>query len=251
MKKLLAALLCAMMLLSFAHAETAGTQGSLSLTINGQAIALDFDPRPEYSQCQNGYVQASFYAYDEANQLYELYVTFPQTAHSGETFMPDNCLTPDRIGTGLMLFISDDAGKDLCSAATQYLTGSYPEGSSYQLKFDTVAPSGSACAYAGSFEATLAEVDSMFRTTGNFNTCSASFEFTMDLGSSAPQADPSPSLQPGATPDPATPGLPESTPDPALPALPEATPEPSAPPQVEYPPQPQEKLVTPPDARRI
>lgn len=272
MKKLLSALLCAMLIGSCAIAEAPAfptptpevsaepeatpapeaapesqpaAGGSMDFTINGKTIKLDFDPDPEYSICKDGYVQASFYVEDTDGLLYELYVTFPQTVQSGDAVTPENCMLSGDIGSGLMLFVSDDAGMDVCSAATQYMTGPYPEGSSYAISFTSVTSSGTLYTFEGTMNASLVEVDERFYATSTINECSALFSFTMNLGSAsaapdegrfAPEASKAPSAE-----VPELPELPDSTPGS------EATPEPS----IQRPPTPPAQLTTPSDARKI
>lgn len=265
MKKLLSALLCALLIGSGALAEapvfptpapevsaepesTPGaapqeqtSAGGMDFTINGKTLRLDFDPDPEYSICKDGYVQASFYVEDDDGLLYELYVTFPQTVKSGDAVTPENCIENADIGSGLMLFISDDAGTDLCSAATQYLTGPYPEGSSYAISFGSVTSEGSLYTFEGTMNASLVEVDERFYATSTINECSGVFRFTMDLGAStAPDNN-------------RTPPEPSEVPSPVVPEIPDATPESEATPAPEQkrPPTPPAQLITPSDARKI
>jgi len=260
MKKLLSALLCAILIGFCAAAEApvfptpspevsaettpapdAHSAGGMDFTLNGKNLRLDFDPDPEYSICRDGYIQASFYVEDSDGLLYELYVTFPQSVQSGDTVTPDSCVKSGDIGSGLMLFISDDADMDVCSAATQYLAGPYPEGSSYSISFTGVMAVGSLYTFDGVMDGNLVEVDERFYATSTVNECSGTFSFTMDLTaaklpdkeSSTPEPDkvpsPDPSQNPGSTP--------ES----------EATPEP----EKKRPPTPPAQLNTPSDARKI
>lgn len=266
MKKLLSALLCVILIgcCAFAEAPVFPTPspevsaettpapsaapesklaagGNMDFTVNGKTLQLDFDPDPEYSICRDGYVQASFYVEDTDGLLYELYVTFPKSVQSGDAVTPDSCMKNGDIGSGLMLFVSDDAGMDVCSAATQYLTGPYPAGSSYGISFTSVIADGSLCTFEGTMNGSLVEVDERFYATSTVNECSGIFSFTMDLGSAelpkkdraAPDSD--------ATPTPVVPELPESTPES------EATPEPKK----QRPPTPPAQLTTPSDARKI
>ena len=262
MKKLLSALLCAMLIGCCAAAETPvfptptpevssspeatpapenpSDAGGIDFTLNGQALHMPFDPDPEYSICKDGYVQASFYVEEADGLLYELYLTFPRTVQAGDTIDPESCIKSGDIASGIMLFVSDTAGNDTCSAATQYLTGSYPEGSSYSIRFDNVSSEGSVYTFAGSVSGKLVEVDERFYATSNINECSADFSFTMDLNASAPAEDRS---TPGATEEPSAevPRLPESTPES------EATPQP----EKQRPPTPPAQLTTPADAKKI
>lgn len=266
MKKLLSALLCALLIGSCAIAESSAfptpapeisaepdatpdaasesqlsAGGSMDFTINGKTLKMDFDPDPEYSICRDGYVQASFYAKDTDGLLYELYVTFPQSVQSGDTVTPDECRKNGDIGSGLMLFVSDDADMDVCSAATQYLTGPYPEGSSYAISFTSVIADGSLYTFKGAMNGSLVEVDDRFYATSTVNECSANFSFTMDLGAAkVPEKDRT-APDAGDVPTPAIPELPDSTPES------EATPAP----EKKRPPTPPAHLTTPSDAQKI
>ena len=261
MKKLLSALLCAMLFGCCCAAETPvfpsptpeisaepeasptpeipSDAGGMDFTYNGQTLRLDFDPDPEYSICRDGYIQASFYVEEADGMLYELYVTFPQSVQSGGTLTPESCVQSGDIASGLMLFVSDEAGNDVCSAATQYLTGPYPEGSSYSIRFDKVTSEGTVYTFEGTMTGKLAEVDERFYATSTINECSGTFRFTMDLGSAssekertAPDAkDEAPSGEDGL------PDAPES----------EATPQP----EQQRPPTPPAQLTTPADAKKI
>lgn len=242
MKKILIAILCAMLLMGCACAESpvipgpetaVSTDGSMSITLNGTSLELAFDPDPLYSIVQNGCVQASFYAYDADNKLYELYMTFPQTVQSDQSVTAESGGT---VGSGIILYVSDET-TDICSAATQYETGAYPEGSSYTLTFDEVAPNGSLCTFTGTASAKLVEVDRYFNPTSTVNDFSASFSFTMNLGSSASAPVPEATQPPAQD---ALPG-PDDVPGSEIPSEP----------QQQYPPAAPQKLVTPADAQKI
>lgn len=267
MKKLLSALVCAMLISACAAAEapvfptpspspevsaapeatpapeTHSTAGSMDFTMNGKAHTLAFDPDPEYSICKDGYVQASFYVEEADGLLYELYVTFPQTVKSGDAITPESCIQSSDIASGVLLYVSDNDGNDVCSAATQYMTGPYPEGSAYSINFSDVTAEGTVHTFKGTMTCSLVEVDDRFYATSTINECTATFDFTMDLNTAAsekeyviPDKDEDSSSDKSEIPE-----LPESTPES------EATPEPKK----QYPPTPPAKLVTPSDAKSI
>lgn len=252
MKKKLTALLCAMLIGCGALAESAvptptpapeaseeaQTGGSMSVTLNGEALTLNFDPDPQYSICRDGYIQASFYAYGEGDLLYELYLTFPQDVLSGETLTPDNRMLAADVYSGVYLYVST-ASTDVCSAATQYLTGAYPEGSSYALTFDSVAQNGSVSSFAGTLSAKLVEFDQSYTPTGTVNDFSATFGFSMDLSGGSALPEP---RQPEAS---EAPSSPDAAPEDESPyPLPEGA-------YKQYPPTPPSQLVTPANAQRI
>jgi len=264
MKRKLIALLCALLIGACAFAESdvpaptpapeaeAAVQagGSMSANLNGAALTLDFDPDPQFSVCRDGYVQASFYAYGEGDLLYELYVTFPQDVRSGQTVSPANCILSADMISGIYLYISD-ASSDVCSAATQYLTGPYPENSDYALTFSTVSTEGTFASFTGTLDASLVEVDLNYLPTGAVNSFSGSFAFTMDLGNEISRPDEG-RTAPEATQPPA-----EATEPPAqaAPVLPDEAPSYPYPlpeyPYEQRPPTPPAKLVTPANAQKI
>lgn len=260
MKRKLTALLCAMLIGCGALAESPAPTptpepkiadsvqagGSMSVTLNGEAITLQFDPDPLYSICRDGYVQASFYAYAESDLLYELYLTFPQDVRSGETVTPESNLLQADIFSGLYLYVSTSSS-ETCSAATQYLTGAYPEGSSYAISFNEVSASESVVSFAGMVEAKLVQLDQNYNPTSALDDFSAAFSFSMDLDSESIQKEP---RQPEASAEPSSPkGAPEEeeAPKAEIPSpyqLPDAYYNP-------YPPTPPSQLITPANAQRI
>lgn len=257
MKKMLSALLCALLIGLCAFAESSALPtpspsaapqeqsdaGSMDLTLNGETLRLDFAPDPKYSICKDGYIQASFYAETADGLLYELYLTFPQAVKSGEEVTPDSCISNGDIGSGLMLFVSDDAGMDICSAATQALTGAYPEGSSYAIRFTHAVANDSVYTFEGSLEASLVEVDEYFYATSTINTCSATFRFAMDTSAAQSDED-SVAPESSETPAPSQPGTSE---------VPDSTPgsEPTPAPKKDSLPTPPPHLNKPSNARKI
>jgi len=263
MKRKLTALLCALLIGCGAMAEapapsptpeiaeTIQTAGSMSVTFNDEALTLDFDPDPMYSICRDGYVQSSFYAYGEGDLLYELYMTFPQSVLPGETVTPESSLKQADLFSGLYLYVSTTES-ETCSAATQFLTGAYPEGSSYSIAFSDISSNGSVSTFTGTVEAKMIELDANYNPTSKINDFSASFTFSMDLGSETAQPEPR---------------LPESSAEPVFPEPSPDIPEEKAPenefPKNEfpyplpdayanpYPPTPPSQLITPSNAQKI
>lgn len=256
MKKKLIALLCALSLLGCARAETAplptpvpeattepsaaqtAAEGQMTIALDGAPLTLEFDPDPLFSVCRDGYIQASFFAYDESDMLYELYMTFPQNVQSGGSVTAESSLTGGYIASGLMLYISSSAS-ETCAGATQYLTGPYPAGSSYEIRFSEVSVDGTKHTFAGSAEAKLVQIDENYNPTSVVNDFSAEFRFTMNIGAALPES----SAAPEATLPPAEDSQPkeEEIPGYELPALPEP----------QRPPTPPAHLVTPSNARKI
>lgn len=258
MKKTMIALLCAVMIGFGAIAESpaptpspepeiaesAHIAGRMTVTLNGEPLTLDFDPDPQYSICRDGYVQASFYAYGAGDLLYELYMTFPQTVQPGDTVSPENSLLQGDFFSGLYLYTSTESS-DVCSAATQFLTGAYPEGSAYTFAFSEVSFSGTVASFAGTIDAKLVQLDENYNPSSIVDSFSGEFDFSMDLGSSPAQPEP---RLPEST---QTPSAPED--DPAAEAEPKAD-SPYLPPDTPvnpYPPTPPSKLITPSNAQKI
>jgi len=62
----------------------------ITLEVDGESVHLAYDASPQYSSIQGGTVQASYYAYGaDSKTLYELYITFPDTARAGMIITPE------------------------------------------------------------------------------------------------------------------------------------------------------------------
>ena len=175
MKRIIALLICALLALLPALAEdlpenpfglfqdeySGGTEPrenvnpdeNITLDINGRSVQLSFDASPQYSSIQDGMVQASYYAYSEGSTLYELYLSFPETAKPGMVITPEY----EAITNGdasVTLIISD-------STREQYYFSSlangtvYPKGSDFAISIDSIDGG----TYAGTFTATLIALD--------------------------------------------------------------------------------------------
>lgn len=255
MKRKLTALLIAMMIGCSALAESpapipapeiiedAQTSGSMSITVNDKPLTLEFDPDPQYSICRDGYVQASFFVYGESGQLYELYMTFPQSVQSGQTVTPQSSLQRADIFSGIYLYTSTDTS-ETCSAATQFLTGAYPENSNYTLTFDAVSVNNSIASFSGTIQAELVQLDPSYNPTSIVESLNGSFSFSMDLGSASAQPEP---RQPESG---ESPSAPETAPekDDSENKIPDSQPEEF---DIPYPPTPPKKLITPSNAQKI
>lgn len=200
----------------------------LNLTIDDIEIKLDFDSDPQYSSCSNGYVQASFFAYDESDVLYELFMVFPDTVTSGSSVTSESCIKAGDEESGLMLFVGD-----ACSMATQFKDSAFPSGCSYEIRFSEIRKNGADWTFTGTVEGSLIVIDENYNPLSETDEISGEFRFTMSMDGSAPA--------PSATPDSS------AAPDaPAVP-MPDATPEPYA----AVVPTPAAHLVTPANAKKI
>lgn len=125
--------------------------GTLVLARGDDEIALAFDPDPEFSFSSQGYVQASFYAYGERDELYELYLVFPEGVQSGTTVSDP----ADGENTAIFFYVTEVDGSGSLAVASQASGMPYPEGSSYSIYFGEVVQTGSARTFSGAFDATL------------------------------------------------------------------------------------------------
>lgn len=246
MKKIFCALLVAALLLSSALAESSAPAGTFTLTVQGETVSLNYDPDPEYSNIINGSIQASFYSETEDGTMYELYMLFPDTVKSGDVVTTQSSIDAGQNDPGVMIFITDDS-QEIYAAAFQFSTGAYPAGSSYEIRFDSVTPSGGTCAYKGSLTSTLMVMDRMYTPQYPLEIF-GSFDFSFDMSSEYDPRMPEPSASAPA---------PEATPAPFSPALPEATPAPAKPdptpfvPVFPSAPKNTPSLITPADAKKI
>ena len=219
MKKILAALLCALMCLtpivqaesvhpfslfpttspapgnsgdsplpSFeTPAPTVPKNGSMRLSVLGETLTLDFDDDPMYSMLDGGYVQASFYAYDASDTLYEIYLLFPDDVTSGSVVTPAVSAAAGMMDAGVILYVTSDSS-ELYAIASQDESGVYPKETSYAITFDEVTRIGSACTFSGSVEATLMALDEYYNPLYPVENLTAAFQFTMNF-ESAPTPD--------------------------------------------------------------
>ena len=163
--------------------------GSMSLTVRGETLTLDFDSDPLYSMLDDGYIQASFYALDAMNALYELYLIFPAEVAAGSMVTPTGCIADGMLDSGVILYITEPTSS-LYANASQDEYGIYPEDSAYVISFDEVTRAGSSCTFSGSVEATLIALDTSYNPLHPVENLSATFQFTMDLsGASTPNSD--------------------------------------------------------------
>ena len=219
MKRIFALLLCLCLLaMGAALSENGTVEDGIQLTLDGRAVHLSFDKSDAYSSVMNGNVQASFFAYANGEEnLYELYMIFPQSVRSGDDVTTESALQGS-LESSVVLIITDNQNETYYFAG-QTETGAYPDGSSYSIRFDTVADTGEGTRYAGMLTATLVGMDMGTGTIlGTLQITDAPFSFTMPAVNrraigDAPEATPDQSGNPFDS-------LPEATPAP----LPETTP---------------------------
>ena len=130
----------------------------ITLTVNGETVQLAYDASPQYSSIQGGLVQASYYAYGaDGKTLYELYLTFPETARAGMVITPEYAAMTNE-ESSMVLIVSRDSIEPYYFSSI--LDGSvYPAGSSFSIAIDSVGDEGGMVSYAGTLSANLIALD--------------------------------------------------------------------------------------------
>lgn len=176
MKKIIALLICALLALLPALAEEVPENpfGSfqddrpegaepradidsgegITVDFHGESIRLAFDPTPQYSTIQGGMVNASYYAYGaDSATLYELYITFPETARPGMVITPQyEAITNGDASVTLIVSGNSQEQYYFSSLADGFV---YPTGSDFSIAIDDI----SGTTYSGTFSATLIALD--------------------------------------------------------------------------------------------
>lgn len=170
------------------------TGGSLRLSVLDKVLTLDFDDDPLYSMLDDGYIQASFYAYDAEDTLYELYLLFPDNVSTGSVVDIQSSLSAGMLDCGIMLYVSGQT-TELYAVAAQNESGAYPSDSDYAITFTEVSRSGSRLTFSGTAKATLVALDDLYNPLYPVENLTASFHFTMNAGeTSTPSFDTAPNL---------------------------------------------------------
>lgn len=166
-----------------------GAADSITLQINGEEVRLAYDASPQYSSIQGGTVQASYYAYGaDGKTLYELYITFPDTARAGMVITPEYAsLTSEE--SSVVLISSLDGLETYYFSSV--LDGSvYPQGSGFTLTIDSVSDEDGAVRYAGTLSASLIALDmASGETAATLDIPSTPFSFTVTGRPSSPIPD--------------------------------------------------------------
>ena len=133
--------------------ENTGSDQSITLEVRGESVRLAFDPSPQYSSIRDGMVLASYYAYSDTSTLYELYLSFPETARPGMVITPQyEALTNG--DASVTLIVSDPSQEQYYFASLANGTV-YPTGSDFTISIDSI----NGGTYAGAFSATLIALD--------------------------------------------------------------------------------------------
>lgn len=210
MKKLIALLLAAALALTVALAENtidplptldahAGTGESIEIQIDGQRVALEFDASPQYSSIEGGLVQASFYKYsDDGSRLWELYITFPESAQPGMVITPDYAALTNEDSSVVLIASDTDTQREQYYMSSLMDGSVYPEGSDYAIAIDDITAADGKTTYSGKLSATLICLDMASGAVLDTLVIEETpFRFTMGGGSGDERHDiPQPTLQP-------------------------------------------------------
>lgn len=212
MKKIVAVILCALLaalgpvslaenplgdlfenLPGGAEGETpprAGEGGEdITIEIDGQSVRLAYDASPQYSSIQGGTVQASYYAYGaDGKTLYELYITFPETARAGMIITPEYALMTHEESSVVLIASLDGVERYYFSSL---MDGSvYPEGSGFSIDIDSVDEDNGMIRYAGTLSANLIALDmASGGVAGTLDIPSTPFRFAISGQLSGPAPD--------------------------------------------------------------
>ena len=215
MKRLLVMLLCVCVLaLGAAHSEGATVSEGVRLTLDGQALNLSFDRSDNYSSVMNGNVQASFYTFTNGEEnLYELYMVFPESVRTGDQVTPEYAIR-NAVDSSVTLIITDNQ-HEAYYFASQVDDHAFPEGSTYDIRFDAVTAGGDGTRYEGRLSATFVRFEmSSGEALGSVQITDATFSFTMpdaNRRSAAENPFDQPSQNPDDTPAPAPRSYPAET----------------------------------------
>ena len=131
---------------------------AIVLEINGESVRLAYDPSPQYSSIQGGIVQASYYAYGpDGKALYELYITFPETARAGMIITPEYALMTSEQSSVVLIEPRDGVEKYFFSSLLDGRV--YPDGSGFTIGIDSVTESNGSVSYTGTLSASLIALD--------------------------------------------------------------------------------------------
>jgi len=158
----------------------------ITLEVDGESVHLAYDASPQYSSIQGGTVQASYYAYGaDSKTLYELYITFPDTARAGMIITPEYAsLTGEE--SSVVLIVSRDGVETYYFSSV--LDGSvYPVGSGFSIDIESASDEGGMVAYAGTLSASLIALDmSSGDVAATLEIPSTPFRFTISGQLSSP-----------------------------------------------------------------
>ena len=166
-----------------------GSAEGIVLEINGESVRLAYDASPQYSSIQGGLVQASYYAYSaDGKTLYELYITFPETARAGMIITPEYALMTSEESSVVLIVSRDGIEKYFFSSLLDGRV--YPEGSGFTIGIDSVSVNDGSVSYAGTLSASLIALDlSSGAVADRLEIPATSFGFTVSGQLSTPLPD--------------------------------------------------------------
>ena len=168
----------------------------ITIAVDGETVRLAYDASPQYSSIQGGLVQASYYAYGaDGKTLYELYITFPETARAGMVITPEYAAMTNE-ESSVVLIVSKDGLETYYFSSL--LDGSvYPTGSGFSIAIDSIGDEGGMLSYAGTLSANLIALDMVSgEVAANLDIPATPFSFTVSGQLSAPLPDDGPRATP-------------------------------------------------------
>lgn len=176
MKKLIIALLCAILMCAMLQPAVFAASDSIEITISGRQTSLMFDRSEQFSYVSGGLAQACFYGYMEGtNDLYELYMIFPWSVQAGTVIDQIYALqfAPD---TTVLMVVTKE------TRANYYFAGQADDdnGTSYVMTFESVSDSDAGRTFTGTLSANMIGVADDFETeVPPVSFKNARFSFTM------------------------------------------------------------------------
>lgn len=174
--------------------QSAPTNG-LNTNLDGEKIALNFDPTPGYSAWSDDRIQACFFAYDKGERNYlELYLLLPGKISAGDVYTCDD----DSSASVTLYEVSRDA-------EALYYTGkvkgsAYPEGSRFEIHIETVEMEPARLYVQGHLEARLGGIEADSPNGAFLELNDSHFAFSLPQGNLSPSSVPS---MPASSPAPA------------------------------------------------
>lgn len=178
MKKLIVALLCAIAMCALLQPAVLAASESIEIYVNGRSLNMPFDRSEQFSNITDGNVQASFYTYVEDDDLYELYLIFPEDVQPGTTIDPAYA-SQNAPETSVVMIITTP------TSVNYYFAGHAEanDGTDYAITFDSVADTGTGRTYTGTLSASMVGMAADTDTEiAPLTIDGARFSFTMPLG---------------------------------------------------------------------
>ncbi len=215
MKKLLAVLLCGLVLSlplpapaeapdaipedrieDFTPRDGAPGAETFTLEVDGESVQLAFDSSPQYSSIQDGLVQASYYAYgSDGINLFELYIIFPDTAKAGMVITPEYIAMTNEESSIVLIQSDNNSEKYFFSSLMDGKV--YPAGSDFTISIGAVDETAEGITYSGTLSATLIALDTASgEVIATLAIPETPFRFTIAPGVQERHPDPMPTIAP-------------------------------------------------------